>query len=454
MKKSSVLIIVAALILSSCGALTQLASTDSGQRFQDGIYSNTPAFRTKAEKTESQAETQALAQKTKESQIYLFGDKKDTVSIPQDMSAMIRYDQKLGGTVVTVGENPYDWRFDLENNYGYWYGPYSLGSSWYWSRHYSPIYALDFAPWRYRGWYDGWYYGNWYSPYYYGGFYGGWFDPGYWGSHWGWYDPWYNPYYSPYYCGWYGGWDPYWGHHHHHHHGHGPGHIGGSDHHKDVWYGSRHQTGSERVFGSSSSLRGGIGSRSTVSRNSSTTGRSTASRAQASGSASSGRTAADRNVTSSSASSTSRTSVVRTTPSIRNEKTSGRNTGAAVQESAVRGTVSAGRPVSSTGRTGTVSQPNHRRPAATTVPSASTDRNSSSTSSYNRGTSTSDRSSSYDRSSSRSSSSSPSYNRSSSSSSRSSFSTGGGSSYSRSSSGGGYSGGGSSRSVGSSGGRR
>ena len=40
MKKSSVLIIVAALILSSCGALTQLASSDDGQRFQDGIYSN------------------------------------------------------------------------------------------------------------------------------------------------------------------------------------------------------------------------------------------------------------------------------------------------------------------------------------------------------------------------------------------------------------------------------
>ena len=286
MKKSSVLIIVAAFMLSSCGAITQLASSDNGQRFQDGIYSNTPSFRTKAEKAESQSESQALAHKTKESQIYLFGDKKDTVAIPQDMSAMIRYDQKLGGTVVTVGENPYDWRYDLENNYGYYYGPYSIGSSWYWSRHYSPWYSWDFAPWRYHGWYDGWHFGSWYSPYYYGGYYGGWYDPWYWGSHWGWYDPWYSPYYNPYYCGWYGGWDPYWGHHHHH----GHGHIGGADHHKDVWYGSRHQTGSERVFGSSSSLRGGIGSRSTVSRNSSTS----ASRVQASAGVSSGRVSSGR----------------------------------------------------------------------------------------------------------------------------------------------------------------
>ena len=285
MKKSSVLIIAAALILSSCSALTQIASSDNGHRFQDGIYNNTPAFRSKEEKIESQAETQALAQKTRESQIYLFGDKKDTVAIPQDMSAIIRYDQKLGGTVVTVGENPYDWRFDLENNYGYYYGPYSLGSSWYWSRHYSPFYALDFAPWRYRGWYDGWYYGGWYSPYYYGGFYGGWYDPWYWGSHWGWYDPWY----SPYYCGWYGGWDPYWGHHHHH--GHGPGHISSSPGIKqNRHYGMRANTdgsnprvsrssGSSSVGKSAVTVRRGIGTSSSVSRSSSTSRSSSVSRA-------------------------------------------------------------------------------------------------------------------------------------------------------------------------------
>ena len=213
MKKSSALTIAIAVILSSCGTTAQLSSTDNSARFQDGIYSSSPSFRTAQQKQEDEARTDELVRKTKESAIYLFGDKKDTVMIPENMSARIQFDQKVGGTVVTVGENPYDWRLDLENNYGYYYGPYSIGSSWYWSRHYSPWYSLDFAPWRYRGWYDAWHYGSWYSPYYYGGFYGGWYDPWYWGSSWGWYDPWY----SPYYCGWHGHY--YWGHSHHHHYG-------------------------------------------------------------------------------------------------------------------------------------------------------------------------------------------------------------------------------------------
>lgn len=447
MKKSSALLIItAALILSSCGAVNQLASSDTGQKFKDGIYNNTPAFRTKAEKEVAQSESEALAQKTKESMIYLFGDKKDTVAIPQDMSAMIRYDQKLGGTVVTVGENPYDWRYDLENNYGYYYGPYSIGSSWYWSRHYSPWYSWDFAPWRYRGWYDGRHFGSWYSPYYYGGFYGGWYDPWFWGGHWGWYDPWY----SPYYCGWYGGWDPFWGHHHHHH-GHGPGHIGGNpEHGRDVWYGSRHQTGSERVFSNGTSLRGGIGTRSSVSRNSS----SSVGRAQASGNTSSRTSVSGRTSISPAGSSASRSSVVRTTPSLRNEKTAVRNTGSSVKGAAGRGQANVGIPATSTGRTGFTSQSNHRRPAVTTTPGASVDRGStvgrSSTTGYR--SQPGENSSSYDRSTSRSSSS---YSRSSSSSSsRSSYSSGGSSSYSRGSSGGGYSGGGSGRSGGSSGVRR
>ena len=219
MKKSSALLIAAVLILSSCGTVAQYASSDTDQQFHDGIYSNTPAFRTKVEKEEAKSDTQALIEKTQESPIYLFGDKKDTVMIPKDMSAVIRYDQKLGGTVVTVGENPYDWRFDLENNYGYYYGPYSIGSSWYWSRHYNPWYSWSFAPWRYHGWYDPWYYSpswGWYDPWYYGGYWSSWYDPWYYGGFWG--GGWYYTGYYPHY-GWY---DPYWGHHHHHH---GPYHT-------------------------------------------------------------------------------------------------------------------------------------------------------------------------------------------------------------------------------------
>ena len=418
MQKSSALLIAAALILSSCGTVAQYASSDNGQKFQDGIYSNTPAFRTKSEKVESKTETQALVEKTKSSVIYLFGDKKDTVMIPQDMSATIKYDQQLGGTVVTVGENPYDWRYDLENNYGYYYGPYSIGSSWYWSRHYSPWYSWSFAPWRHHGWYDPWYYHH---------------------HHHGWYAQ-------------------YWDHHH------GPGHIGG--HGKEVWYGSRHETGSDRVFASGVSTRGGIGTRSTVSRNSSVTGNTT-TRAQAS----TGRVTPNRVTTTrgtvTKGGSASRSSVVRTTPSIReNNAVTGRQpagqltnpskgtvnrAGSTTRPSGP--TVSAGtgasRPASTVSRT-TV-QSNHRRPAGAattggTVNGSTIDRNNSGN--YRSATSATRQSSSYERSS-----SSNSYNRSSSSSvSRSSGFGSGSSGMSRSS--GSSGGGGFSRSGGSSGGRR
>ena len=282
MKKTSVLLIAAALILSSCGITAQQASSEQGHRFQDGLYSSSPSFRTKTEKESSQKETDELISKTKASEIYLFGDRKDTIAIPENMSARIQYDQKVGGTIVTVGENPYDWRWDLENNYGYYYGPYSLGSSWYWSRHYSPYYSSwGYSPywnrWGYSYWscnryYDPWYYNPWY---YSSGWYG-WYDPwyygGYYGGYYGWYYGWYNPYYSHHlHHGWY---DP-------HYHHHGPGHItSGPESGRNKHYGLRahterstvRATGSDRPSSSTSvgrstaSVRRGIGSSSSTSR--------------------------------------------------------------------------------------------------------------------------------------------------------------------------------------------
>ena len=116
MKKSSILLMIAAVVLSSCGATAQFASSDSEQRFQDGIYDSSPSFRSKAEKAENKAATDALVEKTKASEIYLFGDNKDTIMLPENLSARIQYDQKLGSTVVTVGADPHDWRYDLGNN--------------------------------------------------------------------------------------------------------------------------------------------------------------------------------------------------------------------------------------------------------------------------------------------------------------------------------------------------
>ena len=87
MKKSSMLLIAAALVLSSCGTAVLSASSDNGQRFQDGIYGSSPSFRSKTEKAAEKAETDALVQKTKASEIYLFGDRKDTIMLSDNSIA-------------------------------------------------------------------------------------------------------------------------------------------------------------------------------------------------------------------------------------------------------------------------------------------------------------------------------------------------------------------------------
>ena len=258
MKKSSMLLITAALVLSSCGTAALTASSDNGQKFQDGIYGSSPSLRSKEEKAEDLAATDALVEKTKASEIYLFGDRKDTIMLADNQSAKIQYDRQTGGTVVTVSENPFALNYDID----FYYSPYSVGSAWYWSRHYDPWYwnTWSYAPWRYHGWYDPFYVGGWYDPWYYSGFH----DPWYYGG-WGW-NHWYGCYHHPHYCGWYGGWYP----HHGHGHIHGPGHIhdkpGGPGHNRHL-RGQRYQTGSDRVFSSRTSLRGGSSVRNTTGRN-------------------------------------------------------------------------------------------------------------------------------------------------------------------------------------------
>ena len=242
MKKIMTLLAGALFIFSSCGISARYSSSGSGQRYADGIYSSSPSFKDKNEVEASKARLQELAEKTKSSQIYLFGDRKDTVMIPENMAATIKFDKDLGTSVTVAAFDPYDlsygwyadryrwnnayWNFGgyYDWHYGGWYGP------WY----YSSIHN----PWFYRSCYDPWYYGGWYDPWYGGGF----FDPWYYGYR-GWYDPFYG-YMHPHYSGWYGGWDPYWHHHHHHIVHPSPGH----DHGREVYRGSRIQTEGNRVI--------------------------------------------------------------------------------------------------------------------------------------------------------------------------------------------------------------
>ena len=320
MKKTSVLLFAVAVMLSSCGIMAQQSSADSGHQFQDGIYSSSPSFISRNEKEVSQQKTEELVQKTKSSEIYLLGDKKDTIMIPENMSARIQLNnQKVGGTVITVGENPYDWRWDLENNYGYYYGPYSLGSSWYWSRHYSPYWSSwSYSPWYYgswyyTGWYDPWYYNPWYgSSWYFGlGYYGGWYgcyDPWYYS----WHDPWHH--YHHHHHGWY---NPH--HHHRPSHGHGPGHItvkpGGNKNRytaprahtngSSLRRNDSRQSGGQSATASrtSTTVRRGIGTSSSTSRNASVSRGSSSSTSRSATTSRSGSTTYRRPASSASSSS-------------------------------------------------------------------------------------------------------------------------------------------------------
>ena len=389
MKKSSALTIAIAVILSSCGTTAQLSSTDNSARFQDGIYSSSPSFRTAQQKQEDEARTDELVRKTKESAIYLFGDKKDTVMIPENMSARIQFDQKVGGTVVTVGENPYDWRLDLENNYGYYYGPYSIGSSWYWSRHYSPWYwnSWAYTPWRYSGWYDPFYMSGWYDPWYYG--YSGWYDPWYYGWH-----------HRHHYCGWYGGWDPHWGHIHY------PG-VNLPENNRDRWHGLRAGTGSVQIASGTNTLRGGgsSGTRIGTTRGESSSGTGSTIRRTSSKTASAARVPSKPSMTRAPKKTVTPESVSGSRPTVTDKK----------METSYKGKSTYRKPASATSATRNISEGRSK--------SGSDENKSYNGRTSERATSSYNRSSSYDRSS--SGYSAPSYNRSSGSASGG-FSRGGG----------------------------
>ena len=195
MKKSTVLMIAMTFMMTSCGTIAQLASSGNGQKFQDGIYSNAPEFMSKAEREEAKAETKALVEKTKESPAYSYGSNTETV-VSKPVS-------EVPATInVTVIDNPYDWH-NLVNPWSY-YTPYSIGSSWWWSRHYDHWYwdlsyrhygwhnPFRYGRWHYgSAWYNPWHYNSWYSPWYNNSWYYTWYYDSFW------YNPWY---FDSWYC--------------------------------------------------------------------------------------------------------------------------------------------------------------------------------------------------------------------------------------------------------------
>ena len=200
MKKHLTLIVLAALMLASCASMAEYSATTSSQRFQDGVYSR-PAVAVPA----ADGEIAALAQKTKDSRVYLKRGQIDTLYIPENKAASFRYSWADSTTTVTLydeydyfGYSPWGpswyspWRYGWYgwgSPYYSWYSPWRWGSPWYWSS------WSFYDPWYYSSWYyDPWYYGSWgYSPWYWDSWYGPYWGIGY--DYWaygGWYSPWYH----------------------------------------------------------------------------------------------------------------------------------------------------------------------------------------------------------------------------------------------------------------------
>ena len=230
--KNVILLLIGAfaMTLSSCGTFAAYSS-GTGQAFDDGIYSSGPSFGKRIENAESKKKAEDLIQQTKESPIYLFGDRKDSIIIPDNMSATIRFDKDFGTSITIADFTPYYNFYSSPWSYRNYYDPWYYDPWYYNPWHYTP-WHYSYYSWSYR--YDPWYYGGFHDPWYYDRWYGGFYNP-------------YYHYMHPHYCGWYGGWRPHYGSIHHRP-SHGGGHIAVSS--REVFRGPRGETTGRRVTAS------------------------------------------------------------------------------------------------------------------------------------------------------------------------------------------------------------
>ena len=196
--KTHVLFIASVLLaLTSCGTTASLSQAPA-QKYQDGIYYRPQSLSLDAQAAKLTA-TDDLIARTKSSAVFVKTvGKVDTLVIPENMSANIKFNHKDSTTTVSLYDlDDLDW---YRWNYSPWY--YGFGSPYYWGSH----------RW-YRSMYYGFYSPFWYDPFWYDPFWGpswsfGWYDP-FWGPSWRfgfgpfWYDPWY---YGYGYAGWYDPW--------------------------------------------------------------------------------------------------------------------------------------------------------------------------------------------------------------------------------------------------------
>ena len=296
MKTRTILIISALVALTGCGNAAHWGSSSTSQKYQDDIYRKVETVNRET-RDSIRFETDALASKTRETQLYLRKSQSDTIFVPENKAVAIN-----------LQDNSYDlltptWTYSISTPWYYpgwnysWYRPWYNGG-WYSWRSWDPWYwsSWYYDPWHWNSWHwsswyswDPWYWSTWYWDPWYSPWYSSWYSP--------WYSPWHSSYYygwhSPYYHSWHGGWYGGW------HGGYG---------HRDISYGPRNRTiGHSR----SAASRGGA---AVSHRPSSHSGRSSISHSSATRSSD---RLAPSDVTRASRSSASRSSASGVTPMVR-----------------------------------------------------------------------------------------------------------------------------------------
>ena len=98
MKKNIALCLTALLGLTACGSMAQYSSS---QKYQDGIYYK-PAQTDITVAQATKEDVDELVQETRNSEIFLRGGQNDTLIIPENKAATIRFNKADNTTSVTI----------------------------------------------------------------------------------------------------------------------------------------------------------------------------------------------------------------------------------------------------------------------------------------------------------------------------------------------------------------
>ena len=150
--KTNILVLSGAfLALASCGSASQYASS---QQYQDGFYSRPAKTETKADVLASRNKVNELVKETENSTLFLKAGETDTLFIPENTSATLKFNKQDNSTVVTVTNTP---------AYSLYPDGFAAGYAAGWASSYWP--GTYWGSWYYRPYWSSWYWGA--DPWYY-----------------------------------------------------------------------------------------------------------------------------------------------------------------------------------------------------------------------------------------------------------------------------------------------